>query len=72
LASKNGHLEVAQFLVEHGADPTAQEENGSTPLHLALQNGHLEVALFLVEHGTDAIAQNKDRSHHERDVCRLQ
>jgi ankyrin repeat protein len=32
-ASEGGHLDVAQFLIEHGADTAAQGEEGSAPLH---------------------------------------
>jgi len=35
LASLNGHVKNCAFLVEHGADPTAQTGMGWTPLHLA-------------------------------------
>ena len=61
-ASGNGHVQVVQFLVEHGTDATARDKNGSTPLHLASQNGHVEVAQFLVEHGADAAARDKNGS----------
>jgi len=50
-----------QFLVEHGADPTVQDKDGWTPLHLASQNGHIGVVQFHVEHGADPTAQDKDR-----------
>src|SRR5712691_8424181 len=29
-ASLNGHVEIVDFLVEHGADPTAQDKDGRT------------------------------------------
>jgi len=49
------------FLVEHGgADVTAQDENGSTPLHQAAQYGRIDLARFLVEHGADVTARGKD------------
>ena len=60
LASRNGHVEIAQLLLAHGADPTAQDEDRWSPLHFASQNGHVEVAQFLVEHGADPTAQIKD------------
>ena len=54
------HLEVAQVLLEHGADANIQYIFGSTPLHLASQGGHVEFAQALLEHGADLNAQDKD------------
>jgi len=51
---------VVQFLVEHGADVTACDRSGLTPLHRAAYSGHVDLAQFLVEHGADTTAQNKD------------
>jgi len=48
-------------LVEHGADPTARDKDGLTPLHVALQSGDMELALLLIEHGADVTAQKKGR-----------
>jgi len=59
LALHSGHVEVAQLLVEHGADTTAQDQDGWTPLHFVSQNGHVEIVWFLVECGADLTAWNK-------------
>ena len=56
----NGHVKVARFLIEHGADVAALDNNGSSPLHLASNNGQVEVAQLLVEHGADATSPRKD------------
>jgi len=40
LASQQGHVEVAHFLVENGADATARDKSGQTPLHEASKGGH--------------------------------
>jgi hypothetical protein len=59
LASQEGHVKAARFLVEHGADAAAQDRGGWTPLHHASSHGHLDVARLLLEHGADAAAQTR-------------
>ena len=54
LASHWRHLKVAQFLLDYGADPTAEDKYGWTPSRLALPGGHVNVARLLGEHGEDA------------------
>jgi ankyrin repeat protein len=60
LASQNGHNQVACFLLERGADISAQDNIGLTSLHLASQEGHVEVAHMLIERGADVSAKDKD------------
>ena len=60
LASQGGHEQVASFLLERGADPSAQDKDGSTPLHLVSLWGHGEVAHMLIERGADPSAQDED------------
>jgi ankyrin len=62
LASKYGHKQVACFLLERGADVSAEDKYGNTPLHLVSQAGHVEVAHMLIERGADVSAQDKDGS----------
>ena len=45
-AAENGHLNVVEYLLEKGADPTAQDKEA---IKKAAQNGHLEVVKFLLE-----------------------
>ena len=59
LASRAGHLNIARFLVDHGANVAAQDQVVSTPLHEASQWGHLDLAQFLVDHGANASAQDQ-------------
>ena len=58
LASLNGHVKAACMLIEHGADLTAQDNDGDTPLHLAWNEGEVGVARMLIERGSDLTAQN--------------
>jgi ankyrin repeat protein len=60
--TSGGHLEVARWLVLHGADVTAQDENGSTPLHQASKMRSVEPALLFIELSTDVAAQDKHGS----------
>ena len=60
VASGHGRLEVGRMLIEHGADVTAQDNDGQTPLHLASQAGQLEVGRMLIERGAGVSALNKD------------
>ena len=52
-ASTLGHVDLARFLVGHGADVTDWDRDGGTLLHGASTLGHVDLAQFLVEHGTD-------------------
>ena len=44
----NGHMNVATYLVEHGANIHLQDKNGNTCLHYAAQRGHVEVVSKLL------------------------
>jgi len=47
LAVGNGHLEVAGFLLQHGANPNATVD-GKTPLHDAARAGNLDLVRVLI------------------------
>lgn len=42
-----------EFLVQHGADVNIPDNEGQTPLHVAVENGDKENILFLLEHKAD-------------------
>ena len=51
-AAREGHEDVVQLLVEHGANVNAQtEETQETALTLACCGGFMEVVYYLIEHG---------------------
>ena len=61
-ASHSGHVEVVRYLLEHGADATTQDEDGSIPLHWASREGRAEVVRVLLQHKAYPKAQDKNKS----------
>mmetsp|Transcript_27947 Transcript_27947/g.79036 ORF Transcript_27947/g.79036 Transcript_27947/m.79036 type:complete len:1538 (+) Transcript_27947:383-4996(+) len=47
IASRHGHLKVAEFLIEQGAHINAQDDEGHTPLFDAIMGGHELMAQLL-------------------------
>ena len=60
VALRQGHVEVARVLLEHGADTEARDDDDRTPLLWASQFRHVELAQVLLEHGADTEARDKD------------
>jgi len=54
--------DTVRLLIDHGADVFAQDENHSTPLHLASSLGSAETVRLLIEHGADVTAQDGNHS----------
>ena len=48
LATKNGFVHIVDLLVQAGADPNFQDEQGETPLHTAARMGHVGCAKALL------------------------
>jgi len=46
-------MEAVTYMVEHGADPFAEDTSGTTPLHIAAQRGNTEIAAYLISLGID-------------------
>lgn len=53
------NVEVAEFLLEHGADVNAQDKGGLIPLHNASSYGHLDIAALLIKYNTVVNATDK-------------
>ena len=56
LASRRDHVEVVRMLLKFGADVTARNKHGMTPLHLASQT---EVAHMLLESSANVAARSE-------------
>lgn len=59
LAAGYNNVEVAEFLLEHGADVNAQDKGGLIPLHNASSYGHLDMAALLIKFNTVVNATDK-------------
>ena len=60
-ATNNGHLDVTEYLVTHGADINnrgGQGCKGTTPLIDAATNGHIEIMELLLKYGANVIAKD--------------
>ncbi len=53
IACRNGHIGVAEYLLEQGAEINFRGFFGAPGLHWAAINGHRAMVEFLVEHGAD-------------------
>ena len=51
LAAKNGHMEVVQYLHQHGGNITIKDSLNFNALYYAAENGHIEVVKYLLENG---------------------
>ena len=61
-ASASGLADVAEWLLEIGADVDARADSRRTPLYFAAMNGHSELVWILEDHGADVNAAATDNS----------
>lgn len=52
-ASRNGHTEITELLLNHGASVDAVSLRGRTPLHCAAYKGFVEPVKVLLAHGAN-------------------
>ena len=55
-------VDAVRFLLGHGADVDAEDNNLSTPLHVISAYGNIEAARLLLEHGARVDVLDKDHS----------
>lgn len=60
LAVMGGNAELTGMLLELGADPCEEQEDGSTPLHIAADNGHVDICAALIAAGADVEAKDEN------------
>jgi len=56
-----GHIDTATALIESGAEMDAVDDNGNTPLHIAVDEGHISVIEFLVGKGAAQVANGEGK-----------
>ena len=57
--SKEGNIDLTEFLIENGADINAKMAHGFTPLLYASKNGHHSTIELLVVNGADVDIKDK-------------
>ena len=50
--ANNCYVQVAEYLIEQGADVNAQDKGGLIPLHNASSYGHVDIASLLINNNS--------------------
>ena len=58
-ACTNGHLKMAEFLIDKGAKVDSLSPYGSTPLMMAVRSGNIDLVLLLLQRGADIRVRNE-------------
>ncbi|XP_045198058.2 M-phase phosphoprotein 8-like [Mercenaria mercenaria] len=58
---QQGHDDISDLLIEHGADINAQMDNGMTPLMIACHSAEVSTVNLLLELGAKVNLESKDR-----------
>jgi len=61
MAVRNGHVQVASLLLQHGAEWDGADSSSNTPLHHAAAYGWRECIELLIKAGADINAENSWR-----------
>ena len=61
IASAEGHTDTVKFLLEHGANPNAQNRLGRTSLHFAANYGFEPIVTLLLQYGADPTIETYDK-----------
>ncbi|MSU84017.1 MAG: hypothetical protein EXS21_02725 [Pedosphaera sp.] len=67
VAALHDRLDLARYLIEHGADVSAANRDGNTPLHTAAFLGRTELVTLLIENGA-RLSQRNHRKESPADV----
>ena len=59
-ASKKGHVEIVEMLLNNGVDVNAKGNGNDTALYLASKYGHVEIVEMLLENGANVNEKNQD------------
>ncbi len=59
IAAYRGNTEIAQMLLDAGANPNSPDKNGNTPLHMAIVRNHPKIAKMLLNKKADINIKNK-------------
>ena len=54
-----GHIDLAQFLITHGANVNSRCGDNYTPLHVASFKGHLKIGKWLLNNGAEVNSKEK-------------
>jgi ankyrin repeat protein len=58
-ACTNGHLNIAEFLLDKGAAVDAPSPNGTTPIMMAIRAGNIQLVRLLLDRGADIRIRNQ-------------
>jgi len=59
-AARNDQKEVAELLIDKGANVNGKSDEAGTPLHQAADRGHEEIVELLIAGGADVNARRDD------------
>ena len=59
-AAEQDKQEIADYLIQHGAEVNTKDSNGETPLYVAARVNSVEVAKLLLEHGAKVNTKDND------------